>query len=217
MKPRAKRTEIENHIIRTNLEFLLSEYGSKKVIAELCGVSPSTVTKWISFKDFVPPSDKNLEIIASHYSSTVNWIKTDHSLDSVVNKKYTYAEILFAMLPTFISGGIIIQTIKDPILGTAGWELWRTMAHQESTPEQKTEILQKISRLYDIPYPITPLDVKLLNYIQNNVVEIINTDKLVEYSNLAKYITDPSNADTIDQFRRFLYGDPPSDYSEDIY
>lgn len=177
-------------VVKENLnELCLRERDAKTKMAQVCGISPSSVTKWTSLSQPGVPNIEYLEKIAEYFGVTLDWLVKAHPTYDFFDQQVTYSDTFLALMPLVRNGGLLIEGVKDPILVYLLSEGKRILAHPTMAPEKKNSWLKRVKALFELPMP-GQVEPGLWERIRDGEKSVADADLLLEHAALAKLVGD---------------------------
>ena len=170
-------------IVRDNLKELIEDIKSPKtILANICTVSKSTVSRWFSDKPKLPTLNSLMQI-AKYFGITVDTLLTksgEDDLDAEMNRTYTD---IFRMLRELIGLGIIdCDDVQDFILKKLCEIYVDASDISRVSPDEIAKWVKDVNIRFSIPY--TNKEVDEIKYkILGDSQEYLECDK-----NIAEYL-----------------------------
>ena len=182
-------------------ELCHTKVSPKKIIALLCNVSPSLVTKWTSKTPVLPPADALL-VMADYFGVDVVWLLQEHTSYELPDHTKTYSGAFMALVSLLDKGIIETDFVSDPILS---YLLGRYSSLKEAKIAQADfdAWVERIVKEFDIPISEYHNDVALQTDILRNERGIAAVDEDMKQRNLAKALSDEN---VVERAYRRVYG-----------
>ncbi len=183
-----EKQDYQKQIVRNNLiELFQREEHAKTKISKECHISPSAVSRWITPKNPAIPSPEYLSIIAAHFSVSVDWILTDHSVRAETELIRTYYDAFRGLIRLIENQTLNIDAIKDPILNYLLSEYFRLINLSYVTQSRINDWFSKVQQKFNITLPdrVEPENTKkFLNTIRRD-----DTPLLDQYAHVAHTVS----------------------------